>query len=102
MRFIPCVPVLALLAAAAPAYGQDPGQVRANEPTTVTVRGQLEPVAPRIAAQKAGLGARFANGIRGTARKTWNGIIYLGGLFIDEDDVIPSERERRGPGLERK
>ena len=96
MRFIPCIPVLALLAVAAPAFGEDPGRVRANEPTTVTVRGQLEPV-PRIAAQKGGLGARLANGVKGTARKTWNGIIYLGGLFIDEDDVIPSERERRAP-----
>jgi hypothetical protein len=96
MKLMPfAVVLLALLAVVAPATGEDPGRVRANEATTVTVRGQQDPVEPLRTAPKAGLGAKFVSGVKGTAQKTWNGIVHVSGRLLNDNDDIPYGRERR-------
>src|SRR5688572_27535214 len=102
MRFIPCALLLALSAVASTAFGEDVGRVRADAPTTVTVRGQVERLDPLRVAQKGGLAAKFVSGVKGTARWTWHGVVHIGGWLLDENDDIPSQRERRIPIIEPK
>ena len=95
MRYMACGVLLALATVVAPSAAEDPGRVRAATPTTVTVRGEQDPVRQLPTGRKEGLGAKVVSGLKGTARKTWSGLVSVGGWFLNENDDIPSERERR-------
>ena len=95
MKLMACGVFFAIVAAVGPAAAQDVERVRAATPTTVTVQGQQDAVDPFHTARKQGLGAKIVSGVKGAVGKTWNGIVHVGGWLLDENDDIPSERDRR-------
>lgn len=92
---------LGLLIGSAVAFGQqaskkDP-QVKAKEPTVMTVEGKADQVAPDRTRQERNRGfmSRVGHGLRTGAARTAGAIVGLTGWLINsEDDVTPEERER--------
>jgi hypothetical protein len=98
--------LLVLAVIVVPVFAQersrDTGQVRAKEPTVVTVRGTADAVETNRAEQKKGFGTRVGRGARNVATKTWNGIVDFGGWLLNGGDDVPSERERKADNAQRR
>lgn len=97
-RYINTV-VLALVVFSVSIYAQTSkdGQVRAKDPTTVTVRDkaqQVETVAGSAGEPQPAKGGKFVRGIKAGARKTWNGVVDLTGWMFNTDQDVPADRER--------
>ena len=70
------------------------GQVRAKEPTTVTVEGRQERVEPQATERKPQRKAGVAGAMKTAAGKTWNGLVSFSGWLLNTSDDIPSPKEQ--------